>query len=172
MSNLSIIPELVSETGQSYPIMIEAQYGSGQSIIDVTSIIRQHTTHDLFVSNAVFTDPCAGVLKDLIVVLTDGSKQVFPEHSRIDTYSFQYAHQHVVSAMYGWGSHIIDVTMLVRQQRAPFCVSNGIFTDPYVGQVKSLLVSFEYGVHGYMEGSVVDPCTWSSSTPFIIDTLG
>jgi hypothetical protein len=172
MSNLSIIHELVSETCQTYPIMIEAQYGAGQSVIDVTPLIRQHRTHDLFVSNTIFTDPCTGVLKDLKVVLTDGSIQVFPEHSRIDTYLFQYSHQHVVSAMYGWGPHMIDVTMPVRQQRVPFCVSNNLFTDPYVGQVKSLLITFEYGVHAYIEGSVVDPCTWSSSTPFIINTLG
>lgn len=170
MAQVSVIRKLVTDTPssyQTYPIMLEAHYG----VLDVSSFIRQHRTHDLVVSNENFTDPCLGVLKDLTITLSDGSKRIFTEHSRIDTYQFQYSYQHVISAKYGWGTQIIDVTLRVRQQREPFSVSNDIFTDPCAGRVKSLLIDFEYGVNAYIEGAVVDPTTWSSTTPFIIHTL-
>lgn len=79
LSDLTTSATIVKSTN-----IVNAVYGKNKVALDVTTIVKDYFSKgysQLIVSNAVFTDPCPGVVKELRLTLSNGTIRIFPEHS-------------------------------------------------------------------------------------------
>jgi hypothetical protein len=136
--------------------MTKAVYGQGNTLVDVTDIVRNIAPPTFTVSNGLFSDPCPGKMKLLIITLNDGELLCsYPEGSIINSTTYELVQSNILKAFYGFHHNVIDVTTIVQQQNKPFIVSNDLFTDPCPGNVKALSVLTTYGQSIYPENTLV-----------------
>jgi len=63
-----------------------AYYGKNQKIINVTNIVKKYFTMGnttMPISNGLFTDPCVQILKELRIVLVNGTIKTFKENTSV-----------------------------------------------------------------------------------------
>ena len=164
-TNPPVIPNLpiLSDICINKPSISQAFYGHGDRAIDVTHIVQKIESPYFQATNALFTDPCPGIVKTLTLFFSDGQYRVYPEGSTIETATRDidpHIDHKIIRATYGWQKQVIDVTTIVQCQTHDFVVSNTLFTDPCVGKVKTLTVQLDVGILTYVEHSHVDPNAW------------
>lgn len=146
-------------------------YGKKNKYKVVTSIFVKYFdagNPSMVVDNKLFGDPYYGVVKEIRITFDHGGVLVYPEHSIItstsltqpSTISTITTTNAIIKATYGYGSRVIDVTAIVKDQFSQgypqITVSNQLFTDPYYGQIKQLRVRLaNHQIKIYKEGSIV-----------------
>jgi hypothetical protein len=141
--------------------IVKAWYGFGNHIFDVTEIVSHLSQPFFTVSNQLFTDPCVGIVKQLILEFNDKHQQIYPEGCLVGTKTYEMIDNSVLQATYGYQNKRLNVTDIVRQQKLPFRVNNRVFTDPCVGRVKTLIITLRNGQQqSYVEGEQVNPIKW------------
>jgi len=136
--------------------LIKVLYGSNNILIDVTQKVRLITDTTFKVSSELFSDPCPGQNKMIILIFDDDIFVTFPDGTILDTTNYKSCHMIICHAKYGTDQHSIDVTNIVNHQNKPFHANNGLFTDPCPGIVKKLTIFTTYGHFVYPENSLVN----------------
>ena len=143
--------------------LIQALYGSHEHTVDVTDIIKHLKIPYFQVTNQLFTDPCVGQIKSLILIFNDGCQKIYKEGCFVDSRTHEIYKKKLLKATYGYQDVYLDVTDIVRQQNKEFRVCNNMFTDPCPGYVKSLIITFENDQISCPEHSLVNPNLWTCS---------
>lgn len=134
--------------------IVSVLYGMGKKYVNVTTIFKKHfgSGHNkLCVSNQLFGDPCKGTVKELRILMSDGTYKIYREGSNISVFdlcdkSLVYKLGVIKNVTYGSKKCSIDVTTVVLNEfskgRTKISVSNKTFGDPCVGVVKVLNLSY------------------------------
>lgn len=171
MNSLTIIREdennydpSIDNTSMNFQriVLTQALYGINNHVIDVTGIVKTLNLTHFQVTNQLFTDPCVGQVKLLVLIFNDGCQRIYREGCIIDSITYEIYPKDFIKATYGHCDVYLDVTDIVRQQQKEFYVCNEIFTDPCPSFVKSLTITFENNRVSYPEHSLVNPSLWTS----------
>lgn len=149
-----------------------AFYGHDPIYLDVTFIVQQQ--NDVFtVNNQLFSDPCPGIIKELILIDQHDKHIIYSENDTvnlIDNHNLTTKSEcnSVVKAIYGHGNRTIDVTKIVQMQKDNFRVTNQIFSDPCYGVVKELTITLQDGnCYCFPENKLVNINQFNLSYPNI-----
>ena len=146
------------------PFIIQAKYGCGRHMIDVTERVKHIKSEFFHVSNQLFSDPCPGIIKELVITFNDDHQQIYSENNIVNALTYEISNSFITSAIYGYQSRVIDVTAIVLRQNDTFTVCNELFTDPCPGVIKSLTITLDQGQHIFPEHSQVDPTQWMTAS--------
>ena len=156
-------------TGAGQLTIVQAIYGTGNRTVDVTPIVQgrvQRNTLDIDVPGGQLGDPAPGLSKELVVTyeyggvmrearVRDGGRLRLPldtaasQTSSAATSSAGYGGLKIVSAQYGAGNRVIDVTSLIASRVSSDQLTvpvdnNNMGGDPQRGGDKVLTIVYDW----------------------------